>query len=77
MMSLLGRLMPFFRTGILFRTVAFRFASHALKKHHSVTCKNCMTVSVTGLGSAVKIAFDEVLLRIDAVNQIPHRIWHR
>ena len=74
MMSLFGLLMPFLRTGTALRTVAFRFASQERKMHQSETRKNCMTVRVIGWGRAVRMALEDVLVRIDAENQAPHSI---
>lgn len=71
MMSLLGRRIPFFKTGKAFLTAALRFASHERKTHQKETSKNCMTVKVTGLGRAVRMALEEVLVRIEVPYQNP------
>ena len=74
MMSLFGFLMPLFRTGKAFRTDGLCFAAHERNRHQEETSRNWTIVSVTGLGNAVKIAFDDAFERIDAENQIPHSI---
>jgi hypothetical protein len=73
MMSQLGLLMPFFSTGRALRTEALCLASQEENRHQNVTRANCMTVNVMGLGSAVRMAFDEVLDKIEVENQIPQR----
>jgi hypothetical protein len=65
--------MPFFSTGNALRTDALRFASHERKMHQKDTSKNCMTVRVTGRGKAVKIAFEEVFVRMDVAYHNAHR----
>ena len=75
MMSLLGLLIPFLRTGMALRTLAFRFANHDRKMHQNETRKNCITVRVTGFGRAVKMAFEDVFVRIDAENQAAQSIF--
>lgn len=50
-------------------------ARNAAKMHHEQTNANCTTVRVTGLGSAVKIAFDEALDRMEVAYQRPQRAW--
>lgn len=75
MMSLLGLRMPPFRTGKALRTVALRLASHERKTHQKETNINWMTVRVTGLGSAVKMAFEEVFVRMDVAYQKVHKSW--
>ena len=74
MMSRFGLLMPFFRTGTAFRNDAFFFASHERKIHQKDTSMNCMIVNVTGLGRAVKMAFDDVFVRIEVAYQKPQSI---
>lgn len=66
-----GGRMPFRKTGIAFRTAGNRFASHAEKTHQELTKRNCTIVRVTGFGKAVRIAFDDVLDRIDVAYQTP------
>lgn len=73
-MSLLGRRMPFFNTGIASRKVVLCLASQDRKTHQKETSRNWITVKVTGFGNAVRIAFEEVFVRIDVAYQTPHRI---
>ena len=74
--SLLGFLTPFLSTGTAFLTVGLRFAIQERKMHQKETKKNCMTVSVTGLGSAVKIALEDAFVRMEAENHTMHNIWY-
>lgn len=73
MISRLGRRMPFLRTGKDSLTKALRLASHAKKMHQKDTSMNWMMVKVTGLGRAVKMALDDVLVMIEVMYQKPHR----
>ena len=73
-MSLFGLLMPFFKNGRALRTSALRLANQDREMHQNDTRKNCMIVSVTGFGNAVRIAFEEVFVRIDAANQVQQSI---
>lgn len=68
--SLLGRRMPFFKTGNAFRTAVLRLASAERKTHQNETRRNWIMVSVTGFGSAVKMALEEVFVRIEVPYQI-------
>jgi hypothetical protein len=72
MISLLGLLMPFLRTGMALRILGFRLANQDKKRHQKETRKNCMIVSVMGRGRAVRMAFEDVFVRIDAENQAQH-----
>lgn len=74
MISLFGRLIPFFNTGKVLRMEELYRASRAAKMHQEDTNRNCTTVSVTGLGKAVRMALDEVLERIEVANQTPQSI---
>lgn len=73
MISLLGLLIPFLRTGRALRTDALRFASHAKKTHQKDTRANWMMVKVTGMGREVKMALDEVLVMMDVMYQKAQR----
>ena len=75
MMSLLGLLTPFLRTGIARLSAPLCFAAQERIKHQEHTKKNCMTVRVTGIGSAVKIAFEDVFERIEVAYQTQHSIF--
>ena len=41
-------------------------------RHQKETSRNCTIVKVTGLGNAVKIAFEDVLVKIDVEYQNVH-----
>jgi hypothetical protein len=43
-------------------------AAHDSKKHHEHTNMNWIKVKVTGLGKAVRMAFDDVLDMMDVVH---------
>lgn len=74
MISLFGRRIPFFKTGKVFRMKALRLASHDRKRHQKDTRRNCMMVRVTGFGKAVKIALEDVLVRMEVAYQKAHSI---
>lgn len=74
MISLFGLRIPFFRTGNAFLIGACLRASQAANIHQEDTKRNCTTVKVTGFGSAVRMALDDVLERIEVAYQTPQRI---
>lgn len=74
MMSLLGFRIPFLSTGMSSRTVALRLASHEKKIHQNETSKNWTMVRVTGLGRAVRMALDEVLVMMEVKYHTPQSI---
>jgi hypothetical protein len=61
--------MPFLRTGRALRTAGLLFARAEKKTHQMETNMNCTTVRVTGFGSAVKMALEEVFVRIEVPYQ--------
>lgn len=61
--------MPFFSTGRAFRTAVLRLASHDRNTHQKDTRRNWIIVSVTGFGKAVKMALEEVFVRIEVPYQ--------
>ena len=71
MISLLGRLIPFRRTGTALRKGGYTLASQAAKMHHEQTKRNWTMVRVTGFGRAVRMALDEVFDRIEVAYQKP------
>lgn len=71
--SRFGRRMPFFRTGSRSRTVELCLASQERNMHQKETRRNCTMVRVTGRGRAVKMAFEDVFVRIEVPYQSPHR----
>lgn len=69
--------MPFLSAGTaVFRRGKMR-ASHAKKRHQPETKANCMIVSVIGLGKALSIDFEEVLVKAELKYQMRQRIWDR
>lgn len=77
MMSLLGLRMPFFNTGRASRTATFRLANQEKKRHQNDTRRNWTIVKVMGFGRAVKMAFEEVFVRIDVAYQMPQSDFKR
>ena len=74
MSSLDGGLMPYFRNGIVCFSRGNLRAAAASSKHHPDTKANCTVVSVTGCGSAVRIAFEDMLVKIDVMYHTPQSI---
>jgi hypothetical protein len=72
--SLDGDRMPYFRKGIVcFRRGNLRAAA-ASSRHHPDTNANCTVVRVTGCGSAVRIAFEDMLVKMEVMYQTPQSI---
>lgn len=69
--------MPFFNTGRASLTVELRFASHDRDIQKNDTRRNCTMVKVTGFGSAVRMALEDVLVRIEVPYQKPQRSFAR
>lgn len=69
MICLSGLRMPFFNTGKASRTATLRLASQERKMHQKDTSMNWTTVKVIGFGRAVRMAFDEVFVRIEEAYQ--------
>jgi hypothetical protein len=57
------------------RSVLLCRATNERKTHQKDTSRNCITVSVMGFGNAVKIALEEVLVRIEVAYQILQRVF--
>lgn len=74
MMSLLGLLIPFLRIGIASRRDALCFAIQDKNIHQKDTSRNWRRVNVTGNFSAVRMAFDDMLLKIEDANHMQQRI---
>lgn len=53
-------------------TAGIVFASQAKKRQKTKTKRNWMTVRVTGIGNALSIAFEEVLVRAELKYQSKH-----
>lgn len=74
--SRLGYRIPFLKAGIAVLRRGKRRASHAKKRHQPETKANCMIVSVIGLGKALSIDFEEVLVKAELRYQTRQRIWN-
>jgi hypothetical protein len=75
--SLVGGRMPYLRNGMVCFMRGYRLASAARKRHHPDTKANCMMVSVTGFGRAVRMAFEDVLEKMDVMYQMPQSPYIR
>lgn len=75
MMSLLGLLIPFLRIGIASRRDALCFAIQDKNIHQKDTSKNWTRVNVTGRFSAVRMAFEDMLLKMEDANHMQQRIF--
>lgn len=73
MMSQEGFRSPLRRTGTCARILRLCLASQERKMHQKDTRKNCITVRVTGFGRAVRMALEDVFVRMDAEYQTTHR----
>jgi hypothetical protein len=71
MSSLDGGRIPYFRKGIVCFMRGNRRANVASSRHQPETKANWTVVSVTGWGSAVRIAFEDMLVKIEVMYQIP------
>lgn len=71
----LGFLMPFFKAGMRRFIHGNCEDSQLRNKHHDDTKANCNMVSVTGLGNARRICFDEVLDMTEAKYHIEKRAY--
>ena len=65
--------MPFFKAGILALRLGKSVDIYAKNRHHPETKANCMIVRVIGLGKALRIDFDEVLVKAELKYQTRHR----
>ena len=65
--------MPFRRAGIAVFRRGNRRASHARKRHQPETKANCMIVSVIGLGKALRMDLEDVLVKAELKYQTRHR----
>lgn len=66
--------MPNFRMGMVCFRRGYLRARAARNRHHDDTKPNCTRVRVIGFGSAVRIAFEDVLEEMDVMYQMRHRI---
>jgi hypothetical protein len=73
--SLCGRRIPYFKNGIACFMRGYRFASAASMMHHPDTNANCTVVSVIGFGSAVRIAFEDIFVKMEVMYQTPQSIY--
>lgn len=67
--------MPYFRNGIVCFSRGNRRAAAAITRHHPDTKANCTVVRVTGWGSAVRMVFEDMLVKIEVMYQIPQSIY--
>ncbi|KAI5296850.1 hypothetical protein KEM56_005289, partial [Ascosphaera pollenicola] len=70
--STVGYLIPFFSAGTLCRTIGNRCARYANSKHQNDTNANCISVSVMGRSSALRIDLDEVFVSADVMYHTTH-----
>jgi hypothetical protein len=74
MSSFDGDRIPYFKNGIVcFKRGNLRAAA-ASTRHHPETKANCTVVRVTGCGSAVRMAFDDMLVKMEVMYQTPQSI---
>ncbi len=65
--------MPFFNDGMAVCRRGKRRASDAKNRHHPETKANCIIVSVIGLGKALSMDLEEVLVNAELKYQIRQR----
>lgn len=65
--------MPCLRAGIVVFKRGKRCAMYARRRHHPETNANCIIVRVIGLGNALSIDFEEVLVKAEVRYQIRQR----
>lgn len=75
MSSLVGGRIPYFKKGMVCFIRGYLLARAARSMHHPETNANCTRVRVMGFGSAVRMALDEVLEKMDVIYQIPHSVY--
>lgn len=70
---MLGYLMPCFNAGTAVLILGNVDASQANNRQNVDTKANCTSVSVAGLSNAMRIDFDDVLVKADEVYHITQR----
>lgn len=75
MRDLLGGRIPYLSTGIACFNRGYFLASAAKNRHHDETKANCISVRVKGFGSAVRMALEEVLVKMDAMYHTAHNVY--
>jgi len=70
-----GGRIPYFRKGRVDLRRGYRCARKARKMHQVETKRNWMRVRVMGLGKALRMAFEEVLLKMEVMYHIPQSIY--
>lgn len=65
--------MPFFRAGMALFRRGKRRARNAENRHHPETKANCIMVRVIGLGKALRMDLEEVLVRAELKYQTRQR----
>jgi hypothetical protein len=72
--SLDGGRIPYLRKGIVCFMRGNLRAAAASTRHHPETKANCTVVRVTGWGSAVRMALEDMLVKMDVMYQTAHSI---
>ena len=71
MSDLLGERIPYFSTGIACFTRGYLLAKAVKNRHHTDTKANCTSVRVNGFGSAVRMALEDVFVKMEDMNHTP------
>ena len=71
MSSLEGERIPYFKKGIACFIRGYFLADMASIRHQPETKANCTVVRVMGLGSAVRMALEDMLVKMDVMYQTP------
>jgi hypothetical protein len=66
--------MPCRNAGIAFLRLGNSVASHEKKRQNDATNANCIRVRVAGLGKALRIDFEDVLVKAEEKYHTIHRI---
>lgn len=69
--SLCGRRIPYFRNGIVCFMRGYRLAKAANIMHHPETNANWTVVRVIGFGSAVRMVFEDMFVKMEVMYQTP------
>lgn len=70
--SLEGGRIPYFKKGIVCFKRGNFLASMPSIRHQPDTNANCTVVRVMGLGSAVRMALEDMFVKMDVMYQAPH-----
>jgi hypothetical protein len=69
-----GERIPYFKKGIVCFKRGYFLASIAITRHQPDTKANCTVVRVMGRGSAVRMAFEDMFVKMDVIYQTPQSI---